>query len=146
MTDFEFSLAHVLTQTINDFQDFITVDFMFYLQDLISEKIILLISKLPDSIDLPTGRTTFIDYTDPKAPLISARIQDCFLWHQTPRILNDLIPLTIELLAPNRRPAQITNDLNNFWKNSYKDVRKELRARYPKHDWPENVLSLIQKT
>ena len=72
--------------------------------------------ELPDHIQLPTGRMVQVDYVDPKAPMISAKIQDCFSWHHTPHILNKTVPLTIQLLAPNMRPAQITNDLNTFWK------------------------------
>jgi ATP-dependent helicase HrpB len=144
--DFDFfinfvpNLAVKLTENINHFSDFLSADIIYFLPGLMPEAIYQLLLKLPDEFVLPTGRSVFINYTDPKAPMISAKIQDCFQWQNTPKLLNQ-IPLTIELLAPNRRPAQITNDLNQFWKNSYKDVRKDLRARYPKHHWPEDVLN-----
>ncbi len=147
-TDFDFQdqltvvLAKKLTENINQFSDFLSADYMYYIIDIIPDSVYQLLKDLPDEIQLPGGRKVLINYTDPKAPMISAKIQDCFAWTHTPKILNQ-IPFTIELLAPNRRPAQITNDLNQFWKNSYKDVRKELRARYPKHDWPEDVLGGI---
>ena len=48
------------------------------------------------------------------------------------------MPLVVELLAPNGRPAQVTDDLASFWQNTYPEVRKQLRGRYPKHDWPED--------
>jgi len=48
------------------------------------------------------------------------------------------VPVLMHLLAPNRRPAQITNDLKSFWATTYQEIRKELRARYPKHSWPED--------
>ncbi len=141
LNTFESKLIEQLTENITDFEDFLTADFIFYLFDLIPEKIKNYISQLPDHVQLPTGRVVAVDYVDPKAPMISAKIQDFFGWPQTPKIVDDLIPYTTQLLAPNMRPAQITNDLNNFWKNSYKDVRKDLRARYPKHNWPEEVVT-----
>ena len=55
-----------------------------------------------------------------------------------PIIGDPLRPLLIELLSPARRPVQTTTDLPGFWANSYADVRKDMRARYPKHPWPEN--------
>ncbi len=141
LDSFNIELSKSLTENIVDFQDFLAADFIFYLDHIISENLKSYVSQLKDSVQLPTGRIVQIDYSDPKAPMISAKIQDFFQWHHTPKILNDLIPYTIQLLAPNMRPAQITNDLNNFWQNSYKDVRKDLRARYPKHNWPEDVLN-----
>jgi len=48
--------------------------------------------------------------------------------------------VTMHLLSPAQRPVQVTQDLAGFWKSSYFDVRKDLRGRYPKHDWPENPL------
>jgi ATP-dependent helicase HrpB len=50
------------------------------------------------------------------------------------------VPLVIELLAPNQRPVQITDDLANFWRSTYAEVRKQLRGRYPKHAWPDDPL------
>ncbi len=141
LDNFDILLSKILTDHIADFQEFMAVDFVFYLNDIISENLKNYVSQLKDSVQLPTGRVVQIDYSDPKAPMISAKIQDFFQWHHTPKILNELIPYTIQLLAPNMRPAQITNDLNNFWQNSYKEVRKDLRARYPKHNWPEDVLN-----
>jgi ATP-dependent helicase HrpB len=134
-------LVSELTTYLDSFEDFLHADFNFHLQNLLPVHIQNLLRDLPNNLILPTGRSVTINYTDPKAPLISAKIQDCFSWHKSPTLLNELIPVTIELLAPNMRPAQITNDLNNFWQNSYKDVRKDLRARYPKHSWPEDVLN-----
>ena len=51
------------------------------------------------------------------------------------RVLAGKFPMTIELLAPNGRPVQITNDLAAFWANSYEQVKKDLRGRYPRHEW-----------
>ena len=56
---------------------------------------------------------------------------------ETPRIGGRQEPVLLALLAPNGRPVQLTRDLRSFWERTYPEVRKELRARYPKHKWPE---------
>ncbi|MDH5669333.1 MAG: hypothetical protein OEY86_15110, partial [Nitrospira sp.] len=57
------------------------------------------------------------------------------------RIAGGTVPLTLHLLSPAKRPVQVTQDLAGFWARSYSEVRKELRGRYPKHQWPENPLT-----
>jgi ATP-dependent helicase HrpB len=100
----------------------------------------ILDSEAPESVTLPTGRTVFLEYQPGKPPILAARIQELFGWSSTPKLAGARIPLTLHLLAPNQRCQQITDDLASFWKNTYPIVRKELRGRYPKHDWPENPL------
>ena len=51
------------------------------------------------------------------------------------------MPLTLHLLSPAQRPVQVTRDLAGFWRTSYFEVRKDLRGRYPKHEWPEDPLA-----
>jgi ATP-dependent helicase HrpB len=70
--------------------------------------------------------------------VLAARIQDLFGWKATPRIAGGKVPLTLHLLGPNQRPQQVTDDLASFWQNTYPQVRKDLRRRYPKHAWPED--------
>jgi len=60
---------------------------------------------------------------------------------ETPRVAGGRVPLTLHLLSPAGRPVQVTRDLAGFWRTSYFDVRKELRGRYPRHEWPEDPLS-----
>lgn len=103
-----------------------------------SEQRRLLDQAAPDSIKLPTGREVFLQYEPGKSPILAARIQEFFGWKSTPLLAGGRVPLTLHLLAPNQRCQQITDDLASFWKNTYPTVRKELRGRYPKHDWPEN--------
>lgn len=86
----------------------------------------------------PSGRAVRIDYADPERPVISVRLQDMFGVTQTPSVGRGTVPLTVELLSPARRPIQVTRDLAGFWKGSYQEVRKEMRGRYPKHNWPED--------
>lgn len=94
--------------------------------------------KTPTLLIAAKGRPIKIHYEGEQAPFIEVRIQDAFVWKKTPVIGNG-ISLTVVLLAPNQRPTQVTKDLESFWKGSYKEVRRELKARYPKHDWPEEV-------
>lgn len=91
----------------------------------------------PSSITAPTGTRLFIDYSG-EQPSVSVRLQEMFGMNTHPTVGPDRLPLLIELLSPARRPVQMTADLPGFWENSYGDVRKDMRGRYPKHPWPEN--------
>ena len=93
----------------------------------------------PDRIALPSGREKKIEYRQgASAPVLKARIQECFGMRETPRIDGGRRPVLMELLSPGFKPVQLTQDLGSFWQTTYYEVRKELRRRYPKHDWPEN--------
>lgn len=91
---------------------------------------------VPSHLTSPKGRSLKIEYAENVPPRIEIRIQDAFGWKDTPKIMGEA--MMIDLLAPNGRPQQRTQDLRSFWQNSYKEIRKELRARYPKHAWPED--------
>jgi ATP-dependent helicase HrpB len=69
------------------------------------------------------------------------RIQEMFGTARTPTVARGEVRVLLHLLAPNYRPQQVTDDLAGFWENTYPEVRKELRARYSKHPWPEAPLS-----
>ena len=92
----------------------------------------------PDSIVLPNGKKRSIDYSELGEPVIEATIQELFGLADTPRIGRFHVPATVRVLSPARRPMQVTRDLAGFWRGSYKEIRKELRGRYPKHKWPED--------
>ncbi|MCA9171246.1 MAG: hypothetical protein KDB23_26420, partial [Planctomycetales bacterium] len=91
----------------------------------------------PGSITLPKGRQVPLQYELGKPPILAARIQEFFGLQETPRIADGRITVLLHLLGPNFRPQQVTSDLASFWQNTYPQVRKELRRRYPKHAWPE---------
>jgi ATP-dependent helicase HrpB len=95
----------------------------------------------PDSIILPNGKKRSIDYSELGEPVIEATIQELFGLTDTPKIGRFQVPTTLRLLSPARRPMQVTRDLAGFWRGSYKEIRKELRGRYPKHKWPEDPSS-----
>lgn len=92
----------------------------------------------PEHVKLKTGLSLEVHYEHDKPPWVQARIQDFFGQDQTPRVVRGRVALTVHLLAPNKRPVQVTNDLESFWTRHYATVRKELRQRYPKHHWPED--------
>jgi ATP-dependent RNA helicase HrpB len=90
----------------------------------------------PEKLKLPGGRDVKVHYDQGKPPWIESRLQDFFGVRETPRIGNT--PVVVHLLAPNRRPVQVTSDLKGFWERLYPQVRRELSRRYPKHKWPES--------
>jgi len=94
----------------------------------------------PTHMRVPSGSRLPIAYDGP-APVLAVRIQEVFGLQTTPAIAGGQIPLTLHLLSPAGRPAQITGDLAGFWQNGYPAVKKELKGRYPKHAWPEDPLN-----
>ncbi|MEI6772896.1 MAG: ATP-dependent helicase C-terminal domain-containing protein, partial [Planctomycetota bacterium] len=104
------------------------------------EQYVALQKELPEKLTLPSGKVVPLKYQIGKSPLLEARIQELFGWKETPKLGGGKLPLLISLLAPNYRSQQLTLDLAGFWKNTYPQVRKDLRGRYPKHAWPEDPL------
>ncbi len=95
----------------------------------------------PLSLTLPSGQTASVDYVDPRAPLVSARAQAFYGLATHPAIASGRVPVTVELLSPGMKPAATTQDLPRFWTNGYRDMAKDMRGRYPKHDWPDDPAS-----
>jgi ATP-dependent helicase HrpB len=95
----------------------------------------------PTHLEVPTGSRIPVDYADPAAPVLAVRLQEVFGLTETPRVGDGRVPVTLHLLSPAQRPVQVTRDLAGFWRTSYFDVRKDLRGRYPKHEWPEDPLN-----
>lgn len=91
---------------------------------------------VPERIDLPSGSSRPIRYDGPGGPFVEARVQEFFGLREHPRVLG--APLVLRLLDPGGKPLQVTSDLPGFWKGSWAQARKELRGRYPKHEWPED--------
>ncbi len=97
----------------------------------------------PERIDLPSGRTARLEYQEDGSVLASVKLQELFGLADTPRIGPRQTPVTFALLSPAGRPVQVTRDLRSFWNGAYQEVRKELRARYPRHPWPEDPWTAV---
>lgn len=97
----------------------------------------------PDVLRVPSGREHPIVYRDDGGVEVAVKLQEVFGLADTPRLGPRAVPVTFTLLAPNRRPVQVTRDLKSFWTRGYPEVRKELRGRYPKHPWPEDPWSAV---
>jgi ATP-dependent helicase HrpB len=96
----------------------------------------------PASIAVPSGSKIKIEYrSQGDIPLLSVRLQELFGLLETPKVNNGKVSLLIELLSPGYKPVQLTQDLKSFWSNGYFEVKKELKRRYPKHEWPEDPIS-----
>lgn len=97
----------------------------------------------PERITIPKGTSVRVEYgaSGTEQPVLSVRLQDAFGWTATPRLADGRVPLLLHLLTPARRPAAVTADLESFWAGPYRQVRAELRGRYPKHAWPEDPTS-----
>lgn len=93
----------------------------------------------PAKINVPSGSNIGIEYlANGETPILSVRLQEVFGMADTPTINNGKIPLVLHLLSPGFKPVQLTSDLKSFWNNTYFEVKKELKRRYPKHAWPDD--------
>lgn len=95
----------------------------------------LLEKMAPVRMSLPSGRSTKISYQSGKGPVVSAKIQELFGVTGCLYVAGGKVPVTVEILAPNFRPVQVTTDLENFWSETYPKLKIELKRRYPKHEW-----------
>ena len=98
-------------------------------------------TEAPTHFTAPSGSNVPIDYEGEEGPKLAIRVQELFGLAVHPVIARGRVPLLIELLSPAHRPVQVTRDLPGFWRGSYKDVRSDLRGRYPKHPWPDDPLT-----
>lgn len=97
----------------------------------------------PAKLKVASGSNISIDYSNPKQPILAVRLQEMFGTKSTPTLLGGKVKLMLHLLSPASRPMQVTMDLESFWKNTYDEVKKELRGKYKKHYWPDDPLEAI---
>lgn len=93
----------------------------------------------PKALNVPSGSRIAIDYSE-QPPVLAVRLQELFGLAETPRIAGGRQSVLLHLLSPARRPVQVTQDLASFWANTYAEVKKDLKGRYPKHYWPDDPL------
>ena len=93
----------------------------------------------PTHLVVPSGSSIRLDYSE-QPPVLAVRLQELFGLASTPRIANGRVQVKLHLLSPARRPVQVTQDLANFWRSTYSEVKKDLKGRYPKHYWPDDPL------
>ncbi|MGT0009581.1 ATP-dependent helicase HrpB [Pseudomonas aeruginosa] len=93
----------------------------------------------PKTLQVPSGSRIAIDYSE-HPPVLAVRLQELFGMADTPRVAGGRQGVLLHLLSPARRPVQVTQDLASFWANTYIEVKKDLKGRYPKHWWPDNPM------
>ena len=93
----------------------------------------------PHHLSVPSGSSIRLDYSE-HPPILAVRLQELFGLSDTPRIAGGRQVVKLHLLSPARRPVQVTQDLANFWRSTYAEVKKDLKGRYPKHYWPDDPL------
>jgi ATP-dependent helicase HrpB len=102
---------------------------------LLPEQLAVLDEYLPERIEMANGRKARVTYTKDGPPVLSARIQELYGVASKFTLGHGRVPVKIEVLAPNQRPIQVTDDLSNFWREQYPKIKTELSRRYPRHEW-----------
>lgn len=94
----------------------------------------------PERLTVPSGSGVRIEYPEDGdgQPVVAVKLQEVFGLATTPRLADGRVPVLFHLLSPARRPLAVTADLESFWDGPYRQVRAEMRGRYPKHPWPED--------
>jgi ATP-dependent helicase HrpB len=105
-----------------------------------------LAAELPEALPIPSGRVVRLEWPDEGAPVLAAKVQELFGWSRGPVLAGGRLPCVVHLLDPGGKPLQVTRDLENFWRETWRSVRAEMRSRYPKHHWPEDPLGEVAST
>ncbi len=103
----------------------------------------LLDERAPLSCPVPSGNRARLDYTAGPQPVLAVKLQEMFGLADTPLIAEGRVRVLLHLLSPAGRPVQITQDLKGFWNNTYQQVKKDLKGRYPKHPWPDDPWNAV---
>jgi len=124
----------------NDLLDLNLEEILFHTLDFPLQK--KLTELAPSHLKVPSSSRIMLRYhSDGSSPLLSVRLQEIFGMTETPSVNNGEEKILVELLSPGFKPVQLTQDLESFWASGYFEVRKELKRRYPKHEWPEDPLN-----
>jgi ATP-dependent helicase HrpB len=95
----------------------------------------------PQRLQMPSGSSVRVAYDGGEPPVVAVKLQETFGWTRTPALADGRAPIVLHLLSPAGRTVAITADLASFWRQGYPQVRADLRARYPRHPWPEEPLT-----
>ena len=125
-------------------QDFQQVNFRMIFESMIPPGELYAMEQLaPERLKVPSGSAIRINYENPDQPQLAVRLQELFGLKETPKLAGGKARLLMDILSPAMRTVQRTTDLQSFWDESYFLVRKDMRGRYPKHDWPEDPRQAI---
>ncbi len=100
----------------------------------------------PSHFTAPTGSNVPIDWEAEAGPTISIRVQELYGLARHPTVCAGRVPLVVELLSPAHRPIQVTRDLPGFWAGSWREVKIEMKGRYPRHLWPDDPTAAAPTT
>ena len=132
--------------SIRSFADLKNMDILSLMRNFLGYENCTLLDKLyPEYFTTPAGARHMIDYSA-DVPVVRAKVQEFYGVKQHPCVGKNKLPLKIDLLSPALRSTQITSDLPGFWQNSWHLVRKDMKSRYPKHDWPEDPANAVAHT
>jgi ATP-dependent helicase HrpB len=126
----------------NKWSQVVAKDLIYFFENLLDQQVLSDFNrKCPAKFLVPTQNKIRLHYHLDKNPHLEVRLQELFGMKETPLVWDEKVPVTLHLLGPNYRPVQMTSDLASFWKNTYPQVRSELRTKYPKHSWPDDPLT-----
>lgn len=132
-------LLHMIVDGVPSLDHALGGDLDASLRDLLDDADRDLLRRVfPENLVLVGGKSLRIHYSEESVPILKGKIQDFYGHNIHPTVCLGKLPLVIHMLAPNQRPVQVTADLPGFWRTSYDLVKKELKARYPRHSWPED--------
>jgi ATP-dependent helicase HrpB len=136
------SVLHDAARQCRSFGDLVAHDILKQALDAVPNARRFMDERCPGRLRLPSGKETSIHYEPGKPPWVASRMQDFFGMRESPKVGGQA--LTVQLLAPNQRPQQVTQDLAGFWEREYPRIRKELMRKYPRHAWPEDPYSIVK--
>jgi ATP-dependent helicase HrpB len=123
--------------------DVARVDLMASVRGMMTRDQVRFVDEMaPTHLTVPSGSRIAVQYGG-EGPVLAVKLQELFGLGETPVVAGGRVPVLLHLLSPAGRPIQVTRDLKGFWNGAYREVKKELKGRYPKHPWPDDPWSAI---
>lgn len=120
-------------------QHLAALDLLLPLRERLSpEQVRLLVQRAPTSLPVPSGHRVTLDYASGEVPVLAVKLQEMFGLAVTPAVACGRVKVLLHLLSPAGKPVQVTQDLKGFWNSGYRQVKKALKGRYPRHPWPDD--------